>query len=243
MTNILIIGRTGRMGKLVEESAIANNIKVIGGVSAIQNDLSSSNPDIIIDFSTPEVLMSLLHILKEKKIPLISGTTGLSEDQINILKEASKSFPIMHSTNFSVGVNTLFSLAELGAKMLKDAEVEIIEKHHRYKKDSPSGTAVTIGEIVADAKSTTLEESAIYGRSGLENVRKDEIAFHAVRGGNIIGEHSLQFILDNELVEIRHEALNRRIFADGAISGIPFLLKQVSGFFHIKDALNLNNQG
>jgi len=239
MANILIVGLSGRMGTLISESATEHGHRVIGGVTDVQNDLLTKTPDIVIDFSTPAATCAVLPLLKEKKIPVIIGTTGLSATELAQLHTLSEDVPVMYATNYSIGVNVLFGLAKLGAKQLHGrSEVEIVEKHHRYKKDSPSGTAVTLGEIVAEAFGTTLEEKQMNGRSGTENTRKDEIAFHALRGGNIIGEHSLQFILENELVEIRHEALNRKIFADGAVSAIPFMLKQNTGFFHIKDAIN-----
>ena len=238
MANVLIIGLSGRMGQLLKQASEENGHAVVGGITDKSNDLASTKPDVIIDFSTPEALMSALPEIEKRQIPLIVGTTGCSEDQLEKLRSTSKTSPIMYSTNYSIGVNVLFELAKLGAKQLKNkAEVEIVEKHHRYKKDSPSGTAVTLGEIVADANGTTLAEKQINGRSGVENERKDEIAFHALRGGNIVGDHSVQFILDNEIVEIRHEALNRKIFADGAVSAIPFMIEKSSGFYHISDSL------
>lgn len=238
MANILIVGLSGRMGQLLKESAEEQGHTVVGGITDKTNDLSKTNPDLIIDFSTPEALMSVLPEISERKIPLIVGTTGCAEEQLSKLKKVSETSAVMYSTNYSIGVNVLFELAKLGAKQLKNkAEVEIVEKHHRYKKDSPSGTAVTLGEIVAEANNTTLPEKQMNGRSGNENVREDEIAFHALRGGNIVGDHSVQFILDNEIVEIRHEALNRKIFADGAVSAIPFMIEKENGFYHISDSL------
>lgn len=238
MANILILGLSGRMGQLIQEAAIEQGHTVVGGITDKVNDLSTTNPDIIIDFSTPEALMSALPEISERKIPLIVGTTGCSDAQLEELKRISETSPVMYSTNYSIGVNVLFELARLGAKQLKNkSEVEIVEKHHRYKKDSPSGTAVTLGEIIAEANNTTLAEKQMNGRSGNENERKDEIAFHALRGGNIVGDHSVQFILENEIVEIRHEALNRKIFADGAVSAIPFMIEKDKGFYHISDSL------
>lgn len=239
MANVLIIGLSGRMGGLLKETAEENGHTVVGGITDTTNDLSSTRPDIIIDFSTPEALMSVLPEISERKIPLIVGTTGCSEEELNQLRKVSEDSPVMYSTNYSIGVNVLFNLVKLASAQLKNkSEVEIVEKHHRYKKDSPSGTAVTLGEIVAEENEKTLPELQMNGRSGNENTRKDEIAFHALRGGNIVGDHSVQFILDNEIIDIRHEALNRKIFADGAISAIPFLLEKKSGFYHISDSLN-----
>lgn len=238
MSNVLIGGLSGRMGQLLKEASEEKSHIVVGGVTIEGSDLPTTNPEVIIDFSTPEALMSILPEVKERKIPLIVGTTGCNEEQLNQLREVSKTSPVMYSTNYSIGVNVLFELARLGAQRLREiSEVEVVEKHHRYKKDSPSGTAVTIGEIVAEEFGSTLPELQMNGRSGNENERKNEIGFHAVRGGNIVGDHSLQFILDNEIVEIRHEALNRKIFADGAVSAIPFMLKQENGFFHISETL------
>ena len=181
---------------------------------------------------------SALPDIAARKIPLIVGTTGCSDDELNQLKKVAGSSPVMYSTNYSIGVNVLFNLVKLASAQLKNkSEVEIVEKHHRYKKDSPSGTAVTLGEIIAEENGSTLSEKQINGRSGNENIRTDEIAFHALRGGNIVGDHSVQFILENEIIDIRHEALNRKIFTDGAVSAIPFMLEKKSGFYHISDSL------
>jgi 4-hydroxy-tetrahydrodipicolinate reductase len=239
MANVLIIGLSGRMGGLLKEAAEENGHTVIGGITGKSNDLTTTSPDIIIDFSTPEALMSVLPEIANRKIPLIVGTTGCSENELNQLKMVSETSPVMYSTNYSIGVNVLFNLVKLAAFQLKNkSEVEIVEKHHRYKKDAPSGTAVTLGEIISKENNSSLSELQMNGRSGNENLRKDEIAFHALRGGNIVGDHSVQFILDNEIIDIRHEALNRKIFADGAVSAIPFLLEKKSGFYHISDSLN-----
>jgi 4-hydroxy-tetrahydrodipicolinate reductase len=238
MSKVFIIGKLGKMGQLVEKSLENAGHNVVGDISLLQKDLSCCNPDIAIDFSAPELTMKMLPLLKKKNIPLISGTTGFSAEQLKEIQNYSKFIPIMYATNFSLGVNVLFELVKLGAEKLKEkSEVEIVEKHHRNKKDSPSGTAVTLGEIVAKQYNSSLKDLQIFGRSGIENKRKDEIAFHSLRGGNIVGEHSVQFILENELIELRHEALNRSIFADGAVSAIDFMLEKKSGFFHISDIL------
>jgi len=238
MAHILIVGLSGRMGGLLKEAAEENGHTIIGGITDKSNDLPTTKPDIIIDFSTPEALMSVLPEIATRKIPLIVGTTGCSEDELNQLKKVAENSPVMYSTNYSIGVNVLFNLVKLASAQLKNkSEVEIVEKHHRYKKDSPSGTAVTLGEIIAEENGSTLSEKQMNGRSGNENIRTDEIAFHALRGGNIVGDHSVQFILENEIIDIKHEALNRKIFADGAISAIPFMLEKKLGFYHISDSL------
>ena len=239
MANVFIIGRNGRMGTLIEEEAKKLGHDVVGGVDqenkVINFDLDI---DIAIDFSLPAVLFQYLDDLIIHKIPVISGTTGFTQEHMMRIKEASEFIPIMHATNYSIGVNALIKLVKSASEILKDkSEVEIIEKHHRYKKDSPSGTAVTLGETVAKTRQEKLNDISRYGRNGIDDKRESEIAFHSLRGGNIIGDHTVEFIMENEIVSLRHEALNRSIFAEGAVSVINFLSKKKSGFYHVQDAL------
>jgi 4-hydroxy-tetrahydrodipicolinate reductase len=234
---LAILGKSGKMGQLLALEAEKQHYDIVGGIDLSNNCLDKKIAiDIIIDFSSPLALMNNIDKIVAKKIPLITGTTGLSSNELKELKEASKIIPVLYSSNYSIGVNVLNYLVSEAAKKLKGlAEVEIIEKHHRNKKDAPSGTAKTLGDLVA--KEFATKNVFINGRSGTENKRKGEIAFHALRGGNIVGEHQVHFILNNEMIEIKHEALSRSIFVEGALAAIPFVIKQKRGYFEFKDII------
>lgn len=238
--NLLIYGKSGHMGKLIEEQAKKDSSwESIGG-----RDLSSSlgsdekNYDVVVDFSHPSALNDVLKFSLEKGMPLVIGTTGFSKEQLDDIKEASMRIPILQTTNMSLGMNILFSLVEQTAAILKDkVDIEIIESHHNRKKDAPSGSAKTIVEHIEKGLGETKKHQ--YGRSGECPREQGEIGIHAIRGGNIVGYHEANFINDLESIKIVHEAHNRSVFAGGALEAAKFVIGKEPGLYSMKDVLNI----
>jgi 4-hydroxy-tetrahydrodipicolinate reductase len=199
-----------------------------------------SKSDVVIDFTIAFATETLLEAALEHPTPLVIGTTGLSPHQQNLLDEASKLMPILYSTNMSLGVAVLNKLVSLASSSLSDFDIEIVEQHHRYKKDAPSGTAMTLGESAAKARGLDLEEVRISGRNGLIGERsKDEIAIMALRGGDIVGRHTVGFYNDGEFIELNHTATSRDTFAKGAIRAAKWIVNQENGLYSINDCLGL----
>lgn len=198
------------------------------------------NSDVVIDFTIAFATETLLEAALENPTPLVIGTTGLSPHQKNLLEEASKKMPILYSTNMSLGVAVLNKLVFLAASALKDFDIEIVEQHHRYKKDAPSGTAITLGEHAANARGLNLEDVRVSGRNGLIGERsKDEIAIMALRGGDIVGRHTVGFYNDGEFMELNHTATSRDTFAKGALKAAKWLVNQENGLYNINDCLGI----
>jgi len=196
---------------------------------------------VIIDFTTPESSMAALEVAARKGAAYVLCTTGLTAQQKGRVQEFSKKIPIVQSPNMSVGVTVLFKVAEMVARTLgEDFDVEIIEAHHNQKKDAPSGTALGFAESVAKGLEASLDEVAVYGRHGMPGARpKGEIGIHAVRGGDIAGDHTVLFAGDGERVELRHVAHDRRIFAKGAVRAALFLKGKPPGIYTMTDVLGL----
>lgn len=255
MIQIGIHGSTGRVGRLLIDNLqkdIEAKVSVLHAIDAfsfstpkealITDQLSVlvDKSDVIIDFTIAMGTQSLLEHALLNPTPLVIGTTGLDEHQYNLLKEASTLMPILYSTNMSLGVAVLNRLVELASKSLSDFDIEIVEQHHRYKKDAPSGTALTLGEHAARGRGLDLDEVRISGRNGLIGERsKDEIAIMALRGGDIVGRHTVGFYNDGEFIELNHTATSRDTFAKGAIKAAKWILKQPNGLYSISDCLGL----
>jgi len=253
-----ILGPTGRMGRsLLSERELfpyvnitslceAKNHKDIGKeilglrLTGSLNDLIL-NSEVIIDFSVPQATLDLIRALKENKkdICLITGTTGFSESELREFKKDSKGLRIMQSYNMSVGVNLLLSSVEFFSEKLgKDVDIEIIETHHKYKKDAPSGTALSIGEAVKKGRKSYEKNKFIY--RGLEFNKKreeGEIGFSSIRGGDVVGEHTIHFIMNGERIEVTHKASKREIFSRGALRAVSWIIKQKPGLYNIQDML------
>ncbi len=197
--------------------------------------------DVVVDFTNPEASMVYLDICKVAKKAMVIGTTGFSDNQINKIHEAAQYIPIVLSPNMALGVNLLFELVRKVSSLLDESyDIEIIETHHRYKKDAPSGTAKKIAGIIAKEKGIKLDERAVYGRSGIIGVRKEgEIGIHAVRAGNINGEHTIIFNSSGERIELTHKAYGREAFAVGTLKAIHFILDKDRGLYSMKEVLNL----
>ena len=175
-----------------------------------------------------------------KKVPVLIATTGHSEAQIKEIEEASKKIPIIKATNTSVGVNIVNEIVAFATKLLKDFDIEIVEKHHNRKIDAPSGTADTLLEIVKENLDNNGKDyRTVYGREGHSKRAEKEIGVHAIRGGNIVGEHTVIYAKNDEIIEIKHEALSRKMFSDGAVRAVEFLFGKKAGLYTMKDVLGL----
>ncbi len=250
-----IHGSTGRVGRLLIENLKNDNDAKVHMLHAIEEfsfpipeesvvtesyEKLFEKSDVVIDFTIAFATETLLEAALEHPTPLVIGTTGLSPHQQNLLNEASKLMPILYSTNMSLGVAVLNKLVSLASSSLSDFDIEIVEQHHRYKKDAPSGTAITLGESAAKARGLELEEVRVSGRNGLIGERsKDEIAIMALRGGDIVGRHTVGFYNDGEFIELNHTATSRDTFAKGAIRAAKWIVNQENGLYSINDCLGL----
>ena len=249
-----LVGATGRVGQLLVK-ILKENKEKIGAVmfegkqtiefdedTIITNDAKTllEHSDIVIDFSAPIATQNLLEAALENPKPLVIATTGLNDHQKNLMIEASKKAPILYATNMSLGVAILNKLVAMVSEKLRDFDIEIVEQHHRYKVDAPSGTALTLAESCAKARGLNLKDVIVTGRSGHVGPRsKDEIGVFAVRGGDVVGRHTVGFYNDGEFLELNHTATSRETFARGAIKVAKWLINQKPGLYSINDALGL----
>ena len=253
MTGILLSGCNGKMGKAVTKSvAESTDCEIVGGIDIFSESLSGypvfSTPanvtnditekaDVIIDFSNPAALSGLLEYAVKNSIPAVISTTGLSDTQINLIKDASKKIPVFFSANMSLGVNLVCELAKKAANVLGDAfDIEIIEMHHNQKIDAPSGTALMIADSIKEELDGDVKYE--YDRhSKREKRTKKEIGIHAVRGGTITGEHQVIFAGLDEIITISHSARSKELFATGAISAAKFICGKPAGLYKMADML------
>ncbi|RLA21037.1 MAG: 4-hydroxy-tetrahydrodipicolinate reductase, partial [Gammaproteobacteria bacterium] len=198
--------------------------------------------DVLIDFTRPEPTLDHLKICRKYAKKMVIGTTGFAADQKAVIAEAAKETAIMLAPNMSVGVNLTLKLLEITAKVMGDyTDIEVIEAHHRHKVDAPSGTALRMGEVVAEALGRTLEECAIYGREGNTGERdRKTIGFSTIRAGDIVGDHTVMFADEGERVEITHKASSRMTFANGAMRASSWIMAKPSGLYDMQDVLGLS---
>ena len=247
MKRIVLSGCNGKMGRVISRVISETpDIEIIAGIdvntaSAEQYPIYSKpmdfegEADVIIDFSHPSALSSILKLATTQKIPAVIATTGLSSSQIEELKEASKIIPIFFTANMSLGVNLIIELAKKAAAILySNFDIEIIEKHHNQKLDAPSGTALMIADEIS--ASLPAEPQYVFDRHSQRKKRdKNEIGIHAIRGGTIVGEHEIIFAGLDEIVEIKHSAMSKEIFATGAIRAAIYLSDQKPGFYNMSN--------
>ena len=255
MVKIGIHGASGKMGRMIIEClknepdaklSAAYTIEPLdfalpdGVVLTDKFDELFANCDVVIDFTIKDGAINLLNYARTDPKPLVIGTTGLGEDGANLLKLASAAMPILYATNMSLGVAVLNRLAALASKALREFDAEIVEQHHRHKKDAPSGTALTLGERVAAARGLNLKDVLVTGRDGLVGARsEDEIAILAMRGGDVVGRHTVGFYNEGEFIELNHTATSRATFAKGAIKAAIWVAGQSSGLYGIDECLGL----
>lgn len=266
--NIGVIGAGGRMGRMLIEAVNDNpqttlkaaierqgsslvgadagevaaighlNVKIVDDLKAVVDDI-----DVLIDFSLPDATEKNLQLCAEHNVAMVIGTTGFNEQQEQVLATASEQVSIVYAGNYSTGVNLSLKLLGMAAKAFgTDADVEVIEAHHKHKIDAPSGTAYMMAEAVAEARGQNLKEVAVYGREGQTGEREaGTIGIHAIRGGEIIGDHTVMFIADGEVVEITHRARARMTFAAGAVRAATWVIQQSNGQYNMQDVLGLND--
>lgn len=266
MIKIAVTGAAGRMGRaLINACQSSDNCQLsaalehtdnsligsdagdlvgIGslGVSLVDNlDAISNQFDTLIDFTRPEVSMTNLTFCVEHGKNMIIGTTGFDESQKQQIQAAADKIAIVFAPNMSVGVNLCFKLLDIAARIMGDeVDIEVIEAHHRHKVDAPSGTALRMGEVVADALGRNLDDCAVYGREGNTGERdRKTIGFETIRAGDIVGDHTVLFAADGERVEITHKASSRMTFANGAVRAAGWLKDEPAGLYDMQDVLGL----
>lgn len=256
MVNVGIVGSTGRVGSLlIDDLASDENAnlsachvfdkltKSVPEGTVVTNDMRVllDSCDVVIDFSAPAATQSLLEeVVENGGKPLVIATTGFNKHQQNLLIEAAKKVPVLYATNMSLGVAVLNKLVSLASKALRDFDCEIVEQHHRYKVDSPSGTALTLAEHAAKARDLELDAVRVSGRDGVIGARtKDEIGVMSLRGGDIVGRHTVGLYNDGEFIELHHTATSRNTFSRGAIKAGKWLVNQEAGLYSINDCLGL----
>lgn len=246
MMRVIVNGIGGTMGKVLYNALKAHaEAEAVAGADKyadpskfdipVYDDISKvkEEADCIIDFSVKDALPSILAYAVEKKLPCVLATTGYGEKELALIKGASEKIAIYRSGNMSVGVSTLVKLVKEAAAILYNADVEIVEQHHHNKVDAPSGTALLLADAVKTARKDLVN---VYGREGIVGKRKpDELGIHAVRGGSIVGKHEVMFIMNNEVVTLKHEAENKGIFAEGAIRAGLFLVNCPPGQYDMQD--------
>ncbi|EIM31767.1 dihydrodipicolinate reductase [Leptothrix ochracea L12] len=265
MHKIAVAGCTGRMGHMLIEAVLAaDDCQLAGaldregspalGVDAsaflgkssgviTQSELRAglSNAEYLIDFTRPEGTMAHLAVCRELGVKLIIGTTGFSPEQKAEIEAASKDIAIVMAPNMSVGVNVVLRLLDMAARALSQGyDIEIVEAHHRHKVDAPSGTALKMGEVVADALGRDLKACAVYGREGVTGERDPStIGFATVRGGDVVGDHTVMFMGTGERIEVTHKSSSRATYAQGSLRAVRFLATPSSGLYGMDDVLGL----
>jgi 4-hydroxy-tetrahydrodipicolinate reductase len=231
-------GKTSLLGADAGELAGIGKLNV--SVSANLADVSDQF-DAVIDFTHPTASLDYLAICQATNKPMVIGTTGFSLSQKASIEQTAKRIPIVLAPNMSVGVNLCFKLLSLATQVLGNhVDVEIIEAHHRHKADAPSGTALRMGEVIAQARGQSLNECAVYGRQGITGERSQEtIGFATVRAGDIVGEHTVLFADVGERLEITHKASSRQTFAKGAVRAVEWVMSKQNGLFDMQDVLGL----
>jgi 4-hydroxy-tetrahydrodipicolinate reductase len=266
MTNIVITGASGRMGRaLIEATLEAEGASLSGATvrssstlvgadagelvgqghrsAPIQSNLDAfaSLSSVVIDFTTIEATLDHLQWCVTQGVPCVIGTTGFSDAQEMMIAEAGATIPVVYAPNFSVGVNVVFDLLDRASRVFGDSvDIEVIEAHHRHKVDAPSGTALAMGRVVANALDRDLNQVAVYGREGQTGARpREQIGFATVRAGDVVGDHTVLFAAEGERVEITHKASSRRTFANGAVRAAIWASTQQPGLYSMRDVLGL----
>ncbi len=266
MTKVAIVGAAGRMGRcLVRACAQTQGLELVAAtetvgsrfigvdagtlagmdalnVAVVESLVRAQDFDVLVDFTRPEVSLNHLNYCQQQQKKIVIGTTGFSAEQKQQIVTASQDIAIVFAPNMSIGVNLCFKLIATAAKVLGDEfDVEVIEAHHRHKVDAPSGTAVHMGEILADTLNRDLAKTAVYGRQGVTGERERQtIGFETIRAGDIVGEHTVMFAGIGERVEITHKASSRMTFANGAMRAALWLGQYSQGLFDMQDVLALN---
>jgi len=244
--------KTATLGVAIERDgspAIGKDAGEIAGIGARQVDVVSvfqdevAQFDVLVDFTRPEACLEKLAFCKENKKAIVIGTTGFTDEQKDQITSVSKSIPVVFAPNMGIGVNVTLKLLELAAKAIgQSVDIEVIEAHHKHKVDAPSGTALKMGEVVAEAMGKSLNDCAVYAREGITGEREEgTIGFSTIRAGDIVGEHTVMFADEGERIEISHKATSRMTFATGAIRAACWAATQPAGLYDMQDVLGLND--
>ena len=251
MTNIIMNGCNGRMGRMITDIANKDtDVQIVAGIDAydkVANDYPvftnifdcNVDADVIIDFSTASAIDDLLKYAVEKKIPVVLCTTGLTSEQLDNVQKASEKVAILKSANMSLGINTLMKILKVATEVLANRgyDIEIVEKHHNQKLDAPSGTALALADCINQVLNN--EYDYTYDRSSRREKRPEkEIGISAVRGGTIVGEHEVIYAGIDEVIEIKHTAYSRAVFAKGAVDAAKYLASKETGMYNTADVLN-----
>ena len=241
---IAVAGASGRMGRMLIEAVEAAPDCILAGTLDLGHDIAAGLADaqVLIDFTRPEGTMEHLSACRRRGVKMVIGTTGFSAAQKAEIAAQARHIALMLSPNMSVGVNVVLRLLDTAARALASGyDVEIVEAHHRHKVDAPSGTALKMGEVVAAALGRDLQDCAIYGREGVTGERDaNTIGFATVRGGDIVGDHTVMFCGTGERIEIVHRSSSRATYAEGALRAARFLADKPHGQFDMNDVLGLN---
>jgi len=256
MVKVIVCGACGRMGtRIIEFLAQEQEIKLVGAIEVkghrglgsqvapqvkVTDNLEEiiERGEVVIDFTNPQASLKNLEVASRFKKAMVIGTTGHSEEEKKLVREKARNIPLLMAPNMSLGVNLLFKLVETVARVLKGYDVEIVEAHHNKKKDAPSGTATKLAETIAQVLNLNLKQAAVYGREGMVGERKArEIGMHAVRAGDIVGEHTVIFAGTGERLELTHRAHSRDCFARGAVEASKWIVRQPPGFYDMQDFL------
>ena len=261
MIKAVVCGAAGRMGtRIINAINTTDGIELSGaieraghpkiGLAAVSSPIEilfNDNPvdaiskaDVIIDFSSKEASISNLDAAISHKIPIIIGVTGLNETEIEKIKKAADIIPVVFAPNMGIGINFLFRILEqIGKDIPKEYDIEIVETHHRYKKDAPSGTALKMGQILANARGISFDDAAVFGREGSDvgEKKKKEIGIHSVRSGDVVGEHTIILGGLGERIELTHKAHSRDTFAHGAVNAAFFIVGAQAGLYNMQDVL------
>jgi len=264
-TRIGIVGAGGRMGRMLIESTLKDNQVVLGAVFdvpgspaigktagelvgmssdvVVTDDVAAGlkHIDCLIDFTRPQGTLVHLELCRQAGVGMIIGTTGFEADGKAVIAAAARDIPVVFAPNMAVGVNLVFKLLDTAARILNEGyDIEVVEAHHRMKIDAPSGTALRMGEVIADALGRDLDECAVYGREGVTGERDPStIGFATVRGGDIVGDHTVMFCGIGERVEITHKAASRMPYASGSLRAARYIAGRKNGLFDMQDVLGL----
>ena len=239
---VLLLGAQGRMGQAIAAAAPGAGVELVAGLD-LGDDVTTAigGCDVVIDFSNPSATKALAEACREAGKPAVIGTTGHSDKERSQIEEMAKSAAVVFSPNFSVGVNTLFWLTRKAAEMLgQDFDLEITEMHHRLKKDAPSGTAKKLAEILCETRKLDYAKDVRHGREGLVGERTGkEVGLHSIRGGDVVGDHTVTFAGTGERLELTHKAASRETFALGALRAARWVVGKPAGLYSMEDVLGL----
>lgn len=241
---ILVTGISGRMGQAVKQAIELNPGAELASTHDVGQDIAAAMQpaEIAIDFSFHGFTPELLDTAVAQGKPLVIGTTGHTAEEKAAISAAAKQIPIVFASNYSVGVNTLFWLTRKATAILKDYDIEIIEMHHHHKLDAPSGTARTLAEVVCDVTGLDYDKDVMHGRNGMVGARPQaQIGMHSLRGGDVVGDHTVIYATDGERVELTHKASSRMTFAGGAVRAALWLADKPAGLYSMQDVLGFTD--